>query len=245
MTTTATTRPAPQPGDTFRAVIADANVLFEVTRATRTNIVAIGVDEPVEIGGRTFASDYAGLVKHFTPDEVVRAIARDAFFAEHRAADAARREDFWSALPEGSLVHLSTSDGHGFVRCEVVRTPEGKVAKPVALVGYWNPRDLPRRSATGEPVRDSRFVAAIRAGEPLPSRPEFFYEHPEFAPRARDASRVDPRTLSAIDLTLPEPTEAEQIVYARERLAAEVIALLSMTGEPVQDRLDRARALLA
>jgi hypothetical protein len=102
------------------------------------------VNEPVEIHGKTYDGDYAGVVQGFTTDQIERTKTLKQAF--ERGMD--DHERFYSTLPVGAIVHYDNGFAQ-FIRCERVEGPKGKRLRPLALIGNWNDHDLPRRRPDG------------------------------------------------------------------------------------------------
>jgi hypothetical protein len=117
----------------FRSAIADTMALFEVTcRQGRGAWRCVVVNEPWEMDGKTYPSDYAGTTRVFLTDQVARAVAWEQYAKESRSA----HEAYYASLTVGQIVHYMNMPKE-FVRCEVVEKDGKHVLRPVALLGDW------------------------------------------------------------------------------------------------------------
>ena len=222
-TTTAT--PAPTrvtKGMTFRSVHADSNALWEVTGSAGRGVWhCVIVNEPIEIDGTTYDGDYAGVTDVFTSDRILTSVRSALFFA-----DLARRDkEEADAYPAGTLVH-GEAGRNRWIRGTVVDTPDGKKIRCEALVGDWQPHDLPRRHADGT-VGDGGFHAkAVATGDLRPLAARTIYE----SGNDRYAGWDDPTGMDPIDLTVPPMTAQEQARAAKVRRCIAI-------GDAVRDAL--------
>ena len=210
--TNATATPAPtrvRKGMTFRAVHGDSNALWEVTGSAGRGVWhCVIVDEPIEINGATYPGDYAGVTDVFTSNRILAEI-RSAMFM----ADLARRDkEEADAYPAGTLVHGEAARGR-WIRGTVVDTPDGKKIRCEALVGDWQPHDLPRRHADGSIGEGGFHAKAVAAGDLRPLAPRTIYESGE----DRYADWDDPTGMDPVDLTVPPMTAEEQARAAKVR----------------------------
>lgn len=209
-------------GTRFRSIIADGNALWEVTRSRGDDVYeAVVVNEPIEINGKLYDSDFVGTVDVFTGDRI-RQILR---FAEAWSGLAKKGSDYYESLSIGDVVHYHNAFGQ-YIRCEVVKAHDDEtdsmqaMLKPIALVGNWKAQDLPRRWADGR-VNEPYYVKKVRSAEPFRPNASNLYENPEF----NDKHEVDPRTLAPIPLDLPEPTKEEAERHAKVRFLTHVAEL--------------------
>lgn len=221
-------------GTEFRHHFADSNPLWRVTKRVRTGVYdAVGVNEPLEVNGRMFDSDFAGQTRRFTAEIIVAAVRHGEFmkglFTGH--------DDFWANVPAGKVLHYHHSFG-AYVRGVVVVHQGKRCFSPTALVGNWSPCDLPRRSPTGEVGYSTggRYFAADH--KPWQPSESCVFETPGFKDRGADPRRMDP-----IDLTVPEPTPERAEEERLYRLRAAVIGTLSDRAD-VASQLEAAALLL-
>jgi|HubBroStandDraft_6_1064221.scaffolds.fasta_scaffold171679_2 hypothetical protein len=87
-----------KPGVTFRAVMADCNALWKVTKRAGKGVWwAECVNEPITFDGRTIDSDYAGTERVFTDDEIRRSAAWERVFADTQT----EQEKRWAGAKDG------------------------------------------------------------------------------------------------------------------------------------------------
>lgn len=194
-------------GTRFRSVVADASVLYEVTRKLgRGSWEARVVNEPHTVDGETFDSDFAGRVDAFTPERINQALAMQRLAEESRRMNDA----FYDTAVIGAVVHYDNGFD-SFVRCEVafglvqgiVRDDSPrKCLKPVALVGRWRDYDLPKMRRDGTVARPYH-ADAIAKGRLFRPHVSCIYESPSYSKRGRG---LDPRELPALDLSGQEVT---------------------------------------
>jgi hypothetical protein len=177
-------------GTRFHAVVADGNPLWEVTRKLGRGVwEATVVNEPIEVRGVTFDSDYAGITRAYRTREIVASIEYEAAWKRMLQT----HEDYYAGLELGSVVHYHNSFGQ-FVRCKVVDGVdkdgvEGRMLHPIALVGPWRSYDL------GPDAYYPRMIAEDRLLKPNAST---VYENPD---ASVTKSETDPREMEAINLT--------------------------------------------
>ena len=229
-------------GMEFRAVYADSNALWKVLRHLGGGAwLCEIVDEPIEIDGETYDGDYGGEQKSWLSREILGSIDMSSIFQDH----ADKTEEFYARLNVGDIIHYC--DGFGrYVRCAIALADDGeKYAKPIALVGDWKKRDLPRRSQDGSIILGYQAERIIEPDETKPWRPnvsvvhegEYQYKSGRATddvpttvrmPGNRDLRR--PAELVPIDLTVPE-------MNAKEKEDAQYFRLLSLVRDVVDDGL--------
>lgn len=176
-------------GTEFRSVMADSNVLWRVTRSLGGGYFeAIAVNEPFEIGGRTFDSDFAGQTKAFSRKEIEQSLAIQEAFERNRA----QHVDFWAAQPVGTVLHYCNGFEE-YVRgevvvldatnCETAAWHGTKGLLPTALVGDWHQGHM------------RHHVEGISEGRAWPPNASCVWESPTCATQYK---RVDPRGLDPI-----------------------------------------------
>lgn len=228
-------------GTRFRSIIADANVLFEVTGKAGRGVWR------AKATADNF--DYAGEVRAFTEAQILHAVGIEAYFKKAQSDD----DRFYAELALGSIVHYHNAFG-AYVRCEVVRfegpNPPGHrelpigchALKPIALVGEWKAWDLPRRRPDGT-IESGYHVTSIAEGHVWRPSATCVYEHPDFADRravVHGLCRPAPSTLPALDLSLPDPDPAAAERAALEKDILAIREVLATPGDPTE-RLRRAR----
>lgn len=244
-------------GKRFRHAIADGNPLFEVTRriGRSDRYDAVCIDEPYEIGGRKYPSDFAGEVRAFTGDQVRRAVA----WQETIANLGRTQDDFWANRALGEELHYHDSFGR-YVRGKVViLTPENTEERtnaraalgqrgllPTALVGDWQPRDLAYRDAEGN-VKYGYHAEKIIAGNGAWQPSETCVFEGSHRPRKGE----DPRTMRPLSLDPPPArtgadAHVERLVRARNQVARRVEETYRLAdGDALEAHLRRlARFLL-
>lgn len=174
------------PGVRFRQPIADCNALFEVKRRQgRGAWLCVVVDEPIEINGKTYPSDYAGEQRVFLTDQITAAVAWERHAKQSRDA----HEAYYESLKVGQIVHYMNMPRE-FVRCEVVEKDGKRVLRRLALVGEWF------RNNTGDfGYRRTQ----IQSGETFTPNYTCIYE----SPACNRARCIDPTKLAPIDLGGP------------------------------------------
>ena len=229
-------------GTQFRSVVADANVLFQVTKRVATGVYeAVGMDEPSEIDGRSYHSDFAGAVKVFQAREILASKGMEEFFK--RSAN--ETEDFFAGLSVGQTIHYHNGFNQ-FVRCQVVIAEtvhsEGKkvkAIKPVALVGNWSKNDLPSRHVDGS-VYNPYHVKCILEGSAFQPNASCICEAPGYSTRPVEQ---DPRTLPAIDLSVPPMTTKEEAQAKLWTTVNEVRSSLEQRNEDPKALLEKIRSM--
>ena len=214
-------------GMEFRAVYADSNALWKVLRHLGGGAwLCEIVNEPIEIDGETYDGDYGGEQKSWLSREILGSIDMSSIF--QNCAD--KTEEFYARLNVGDIIHYC--DGFGkYVRCAITLagTVNGgeKYAKPIALVGDWKKRDLPRRSQDGSIYLGYQAERILEPDETKPWRPNVSVVHEgEYQGRCPG----DPAELVPIDLTVPE-------MDTKEKEDAQYFRLLSLVRDVVDDGL--------
>jgi len=165
----------------FRSAIADTMALFEVTgRQGRGAWRCVVVNEPWEMDGKTYPSDYAGTTRVFLTEEIVRHVAWEQYAKKCRDA----HEAYYASLTVGQIVHYMNTRKE-FVRCEVVEKDGKHVLKAIALVGDWYDIGYQEKK--------------IRSGETFTPNYTCIYESPACN---RERCAIDPTTAEPIDIGL-------------------------------------------
>lgn len=229
-------------GSEFRVTIADGRVLFRVTDIDldRGRVTAEAVNEPIEIDGKTYDSDHAGLVQDFLIEEVQRVLNADALWERFVQDQDQRKADFWNSVEPGQVLHYNDS-GNRWVRGVAERRDGRIVLVSTALVGDWPQRDLATRDETGQ-VHHGYHASRVLDGEVFTPQPSFIFESPTFN---RRAGQIDPSTLDALSLTLPEPTAEEQAQYDAGALLAQARDIMQDHTRTQIERFNAVRALIA
>lgn len=175
-------------GTTFRSIIGDCDAEWRVVGERGWGAYnCVVTDETPE---------YSGTYRAFGVEEIENAVAY---------SDAIKRmfddnDTWWNDRRLGETIHYHNGFGE-YVRGIVVKKAGKKTFMPMALVGNWNSRDLPRRKENGEVVY-GHHAAKIR----FPShnscwRPSTtcIFEHPEFVGDRNN----DPTVMTEIDLSDP------------------------------------------
>ena len=224
-----TTKPAKvSKGMKFRAVYADSNALWKVLRHLGGGAwLCEIVNEPIEIDGETYDGDYGGEQKSWLSREILGSIGMSSIFQDC----ANKTEEFYARLNVGDIIHYC--DGFGkYVRCAIVLADDGeKYAKPIALVGDWKKRDLPRRSRDGS-INLGYQAKKILEPDENQSRCRFDVSVVHEGEYQHKSGRCpgDPAELVPIDLTVPE-------MNAKEKEDAQCFKLLSLVRNAVDDGL--------
>jgi sucrose-6-phosphate hydrolase SacC (GH32 family) len=206
-------------GTKFRAVIADCNALWEVTRkAGRGGWEAVVVEKD---------SDYAGTTRLFKSDEIRRSVTMAQYFQQSEDAHA----DYYASLNEGDLVHYDNGFDQ-YIRCKVVRTPEGNKLLPLAMIGNWRQHDLPHRLRNGD-IHWPYTAKSIIEGNMMTPGYTSIWECPDFS--GRDRCKVDPTKLEAISLAVPDMDAATQRKARLLKKMESVRELLVSYSDSTQD----------
>lgn len=212
-------------GTRFRSVYADGNCLFEVVASLGPDAYeAVVVDEPVEINGKWYPGDYAGVTQSFRGEDIRQMRAYlEASEKHHR-----QNEDYYESLRVGQIVHYHNSFGK-FVRCRVTAS---KDLQPIALVGKWKKSDLPRRFSNGR-ISKGYYAEKIEAGETMCPDPSNIYENPTFRDTHHHGG-IDPGKLYPISLELPglSPEEEQRIGKVR---TLEAIAAYATSRDAIEE----------
>lgn len=195
---------------TFRDIVMDYNPIFRVIE---------------NMGNGTFKcisedEHYGGVERYFSRAQLLEKIRwEEAMEAAHASQD-----DFWAQLPVGETIHYDNGFGE-FVRGIVVERDGEKKLKPIALVGNWSERDLPKRRPNGEVYFPHHADKIVNRGEGAEWQPHesCVYEANAYSKRDRVP---DPRTLTPIDLSVPDMTFEEQEQAELERAIDRVREIL-------------------
>lgn len=228
-------------GVQFRSTIADCNALWEVvSKDGKQGWLCVCVNEPYEINGTTYPSDYAGTEKLFSATEIIRHVK----FEQAWANLGQRTNDWWANRTDGEVVHYHNSFG-AYVRGVIVSDMDGnKKMRPTALIGDWRPYDLPRRFPDGSIIKGYH-AEKIEKGELMQPNEGCMYESATFSPPRGPGKDFDPRTLDPIDITIPPmDTEAERVARAYAVINA-VKGVFDLHDKDADDRLRDAAALIA
>ena len=210
-------------GVRFRSTIADSNPEWEVTR----RISSGPDDDPVWEAQIVGDVDYQGHVDVFRESVIRSSLAQ----TEGIRRLVARDDQFWQDQVPGSTVHYHNGFGQ-FVRCEVVVRPDGThAAKPVALVGNWQPYDLPRWSDDGEWVLPHH-AKRITEGDSWQPTTGTVYESVSYT----GSATVDPRQMDPIPLD-PTPRTSDQVTAAEDRAFRKEIGRLFTSIRADEDDL--------
>lgn len=190
-------------GSKFRYIHADSNPLWEVKRKQGRNYLCEVIPElkPFMVGDKPFYGEWIGEKRLFTLDNILQAIEAEELFASMSN----RRNQFYTDLKVGEIVHYH----HGFnawIRCQVVLENNQNTLKPIALVGKWEPHQLPNRYPNGT-IRTGHYADKITEGQTMQPDPATLFESDTFIEKQNIS---DPRYLPEINLTLPPMTSDEQ-----------------------------------
>ena len=220
-------------GMQFRSTLADGNPLWVVKRSLGGAWLCEVVDEPYEIDGKVYESDYTGAEKSFLSREILSANAYEAIFK----SISNDHERFYASLDEGDIVHYNNGFKN-FVRCKVVfdADEQKNQLQPIALVGEWSNHDLPKRRANGE-IYNGYNVQQIIDGSTFEPNVTCIFE-------AGTNHSDDPRSLPPIDLSVPAMTEEEEQEAVRCQLIGRVQEIISEHGN-TQEIINRISSMLA
>lgn len=184
--------------------------------------------------------DGAGTVRLFTTAQIQASVAHkkavDAIFQNH--------DDFFAGLKPGQIVHYSNGGGE-FVRCRVVTDGRKRALMPIALVGTWAALDLPRRLPNGS-VHWPYQADKIRKGEAWTPNAGCVLEY-HGARLTHEVARAggDPRTLPALDLSVPPMSSEEEATAALWRAVEAAQAALQDHQAGPRARLEAAQTIVA
>lgn len=226
----------------FRSAYADSNALWEVKKQLGDSVwLCEIVDEPLEINGKTYPSDYGGTQKSFLAREILGSIRWDATIEElYNHSDR-----FFDNLRLGAVCHYDNGFEQ-FVRCEVIEgidpkdNRKKKLLQPFALVGKWQSHDLPRRNSDGTayyPYHAEKIINHTGAWRPNYS---CVFESPAYHKKGK----LVPKDLQAIDLTLPNLTPNESKAADLVRLLNSVDNLASDSQRGTRRKLQQIYQLL-
>lgn len=205
-------------GALIRFSVADGYALYVVSKDSPLTLRHVPYGDAYEAHPAT--------VRGVTAETVRGELRQQRALAE--SAD--RSPSFYGKLQIGQIVHYHHF-GRGFVRCEVVdgsgeeRNQAGKCLKPVALVGEWNKRDLPRRDPDGR-VSLGYSAELIVEGRLICPDSGCLYEGMSSENRRRYG---DPSGLAPISLEVPPMTAAEE---EQARLWSRVNRIRSFVNDP-------------
>jgi len=186
---------------TFRSHYADSNPLWKVlSKRGRDTWLCEIQNEPIEIDGKLYDSDWSGQQKAFLTKEINASIGMSNFFDQLGN----EHDRFYASLKPGQTVHYHNGF-QSWVRCTVVVKDGQNVLLPIALVGNWSKIDLPKRLQDGS-IRLGYHCEKISNGETMTPNASNIVEH---TCKPRDG--VDPSKLAPIDLSVPDMTEEQKI----------------------------------
>lgn len=222
-------------GMTFRTTIGDSRPEFELLSSQSGSWLCVGTEDAMDgPDGARIESEYAGAQRAFTREHILA----ELHWADALRASIAASGKWWATRAVGSTVHYHDSFNQ-FVRGIVAVDADGNVGmRPVALVGAWAPVRLPRRLADGS-IHNDYWARRIDAGDLWCPHESNVFESPTFHRRG-----VDPRDALPIDLTIPEPTAAEQAAINRER-ALQRVREIATEPRSAQERMDAIRTVLS
>lgn len=189
------------PGLHFHAPYADSNSRWKVVSKKAKDCWLCEIDnEPFQLpDGQILEGEWNGTQRAFLVHEILHSKNLKEVFSQLHDLN----ENFYANLKIGQIVHYQNGFNQ-WIRCESIKTDEGKALLPLALLGDWQAFDLPYRTKDGT-VKLSYHVKQI-------------FERKAFHPNAsciwegnyyRRDNEVNPTTLSPISLEIP-PMNAEQ-----------------------------------
>jgi hypothetical protein len=160
-------------------------------------------------------------------------------------------DDWWAEQEIGATLHYHNGFGE-YVRGEVVVLTDGdraglKGIRPVALVGNWKPYDLPQRRPDGSVAMGYHASKIVEGGPDAAWRPSdsCVYEAPRFVGPRGAGDPGDPRTLPALDLTVPPMSDDAQETARLFALAEQAgLILEGIQPETARETLALAREVL-
>ncbi len=204
----------------FRSHYADANPEWLVTeKRGRGTWIATVIDCP----------DYAGAKQAFTTEQINGSINMSKLW-ENLANEG---ENFYTSLPIGTIVHYSNGQNQ-YVRCKVT---SGNNLLPIALVGAWQPYDLPRRMGDGT-IYNGYHCDSIKNGKVFKPHASNVYEY-NLTKKSASAQPfgfknwTDPRGLTPLNFDVPPMTPEEEMKAAKVRTVNQIqnICGQDMTAE--------------
>ena len=227
-------------GMQFRSTLADGNPLWVVKRSLGGAWLCEVVDEPYEIDGKVYESDYTGAEKSFLSREILAANAYEDIFK----SISNDHDRFYASLDEGDIVHYNNGFKN-FVRCEVVfdADEQKNQLQPIALVGEWSNHDLPKRRANGE-IYNGYHAQKIIDGETTSYNVTCIFEAGTKGFVNNNRNHGDPRSLPPVDLSVPAMTEEEEQEAVRCQLIGRVQEIISEHGN-TQEIINRISSMLA
>ena len=227
-------------GMKFRSAYADSNALWEVieSRGRGTWLCEI-VNEPIEIDGKIYDSDYAGVQKAFLREDILRSVAMANLFETKRQ----ETDDFYANLTVGDIYHYDNGF-QNYVRCEVVQEDTEYKLKPIALVGNWRSHDLPRRYRNGD-IYYGYYPSKI-LGKPMSDgKVETTFTPNESCIWECSRKGDDPREMNPLDLSLPDLNPEEQATADKWKLIDTIQRICGENNHnDPQDVLNEIKALL-
>jgi hypothetical protein len=212
----------------FHATYQDGNPLWEVTKKRGRGVweARVPASEP----------DFGGVTKVFTTAEIQRSLSMANLFKGIRNS----HDDFYAGLKVGQVVHYY--DGlASYIRCQAVRMETGKMELvPVALLGKWSQSSLPSRMPDGSIHRPyhAKNIAECTPFNPAASN---IYECPQYS---KKPGEVNPATLPALDLSVPELSKEAQAEAKLWLAVQDVRGALERRDRKPQDILLMARQII-
>lgn len=214
-------------GDMFRFTIGDCHALWKVLRKNSYNSWECTCqNEPVVINNKSYMSDYAGSIRFFATSEL------SSYIESFKQLEQQKEEqrNWYNQLQVGQIVHYCNGFDN-FVRCKVVSCEETKdgytrTLMPIGLVGNWKQYDLPRRLPDGE-IYYGVYPDKIRRRECMNPHISNMYEHKSFR-----RGNVNPQTLLAITLDVPEMLEEEKSSAKKFKILNEIRNILDSDQNP-------------
>lgn len=218
-------------GARFRSVIADCNALWEVKRHLGGGSwLCEVVNEPIEIHGKKYEGEHAGVQKSFLAREISGAMAMATMFTEMLSD----HDQYYASLSVGQIVHYNNGFQQ-YIRCRVVYGKDkdgrdGNVLLPIALVGNWGRHDLPRRMRDGS-ICLGYHAKQIVENDTFTPNYSSIVESPSYRKHGDEPTATVIAELPPVDLTLPEMT-AEEVEAARlARVCTAVVSFLNNTSD--------------
>lgn len=173
-------------------------------------------------------ADYGNHVRYYNRKQILAKLEWAAMWDDV----AKGRADFWATRKVGDILHYHNSFGK-YIRGVVINDGGEMKLKPTAMVGSWDKYDLPSRKRTGEISYPYHADKILNGGPDAAWQPSdgCVYESPTFSGPMGPEAGKDPRKMTPIDLTVPEPTASEMIEIAKEQRLAAIATVISSRYE--------------
>jgi hypothetical protein len=188
-------------GMRFHATIGDCTHEWETVKALGEGAwECLGINNPVEVGGENRDSEYAGKKHKFFEETILGSVNLGRVWDDRNNRDTA----FLAEQSIGNVLHRFIS-ANRFIRYKVVSVSKGvKGYKAIALVGDWNPHDLPHWSPLGN-IEMGYEARQVREGAVATKiQHDTLFEHPNFGWKDKRYAVKTPTKMKEIDLSDPK-----------------------------------------